>query len=318
MRTSMISAVGILSGLFVLYGAQAYAQTLVVAPVERVDFNRPEAWALKYFTSTTLLSGFEVAQGGDVGSVAFGVDAVGLPSLSAAERRVGFDGTKEEDLNKAPLFVRPRVSIGLPDRFTLTVALTPPMTIFGLKPRLLAAGLERPIYSGHRWTMGWRTYGQIGTVTGAFTCPRSVLAFPEGSVENSYGCEAESADEVSLRYAGAELMVTRSFEGLGKVVPHFAVGGNYVNSVFQVNAHTFGYLDHTRIETSGATASMSGGVGYQLTRRAVASADVFYTPLSVQPTFGAAITTRNLVTARASLTYRFRQGGAQEEVPRAR
>jgi hypothetical protein len=302
----MLGVVGIFCGLFVFAVTEGYAQTQVVAPVEHVDFNRPEAWALKYFTSTTLLGGFEVAEGRDPGSFALGLDVVGLPSLNAAERRVGFDGTKEEDLNKAPLFVRPRLSIGLPDRFTLTLAVTPPITVFGLKPWLLAAGLERPMYTSHQWSLGWRTYGQIGTVTGAFTCPRSVLAFPEGSAENSYGCEAESSDVVTLRYAGAELMATRSVEALGKVVPHLAVGGNYVNSIFQVNAHTFGFLDRTRIQTSGATVSFSGGVGYRFSRRAALSADLFYTPLSVQPAFGAAVSTRSLLTARGSLTFRLR------------
>jgi len=231
---------------------------------------------------------------------------VGLPSLNAAERRVGFGGTKEEDLNKAPLFVRPRVSVGLPNRFTATVAVTPPITVFGLKPRLLAAGLERPMYAGHQWSLGWRTYGQIGTVTGGFTCPRSVLAFPEASVQNSYGCEAESADVVTLRYAGAELMATRSVEALGKVVPHVAVSGNYVNSIFQVNARTFGFLDRTRIQTSGAIVSVSGGAAYRLSPRAALSADLFYTPLTVQPTPGAPLSFRSLLTVRGSLTYRVR------------
>src|SRR5262249_10931257 len=145
--------------LFVFDGTEGYAQTQVISPVEHVDFNRPEAWALKYFTSTTLLSGFEVTEGGNRGSLALGVDAGGLPSLNAAERRVRFGGTQEQGVNKAPWVVRPRVSVGLPNRFTATVAVTPPIPVFGLRPRLLAAGLERPMYAGHQWSLGWRTYG---------------------------------------------------------------------------------------------------------------------------------------------------------------
>ena len=57
---SRIRVAGMFCGLVVFAAARVYAQTQVVAPVEHVDFNRPEAWALKYFTSTTLLSGFEV------------------------------------------------------------------------------------------------------------------------------------------------------------------------------------------------------------------------------------------------------------------
>jgi hypothetical protein len=162
------------------------------------------------------------------------------------------------------------------------------------------------MYAGHGWNVGWRAYGQLGTVTGAFTCPRSVLGFAEGSASNAYGCDAESADVVTLRYAGAELMGERRIEALGKVVPHVAVGANYVDGVFQVNAHTFGFLDRTRIVTSGATLSLSGGVGYRLGNRVTLAADVFYSPLSVQPTFGATVVNRSLLTARSSLTYHLR------------
>ena len=35
------------------------AQNRVVAPVQHLSFDAPEAWALKYFTSVTLLSGLE-------------------------------------------------------------------------------------------------------------------------------------------------------------------------------------------------------------------------------------------------------------------
>jgi hypothetical protein len=59
----------------------------------------------------------------------------------------------------------------------------------------------------------------------------------------------------TLRYAGAELDVDGKVAALGKLVPHVAIGANYINSVFQVNAHTFGHVDRTRLETSGVTWS---------------------------------------------------------------
>jgi hypothetical protein len=194
----------------------------------------------------------------------------------------------------------------MPARLTLTIALTPPITTFGLTPRLLAAGVERPIYIGGRWSVGWLTHGQIGTVTGAFTCPRSVLGFPEGSADNAYGCDSESADVVTLRYAGAALTATRSVGALGRTALYVTGGGNYVDSRFQVNAHTFGYLDRTRIQASGMTVSSAVGMTYRIRGPVVLSADMFYSPLSVQPTPGAAVSTRGLLTARGSLTYRLR------------
>jgi len=290
--------------LSVLLANQAAGQTPAAA--EHLDFNRPEAWALKYFTSTTLLAGLDTSAESRPGSVTFGAELAALPSLSAAEQRVGFNGTKEEDLNKAPLFARPRISVGLPWQLTLTAAISPPIAAFGVTPRLIAGGLARPFYQRHGWTLDWKTYGQVGTVTGAFTCPNRVLGFAEGSADNSYGCDAESSDVATLRYAGAELSAKGTVAALGKIVPHVAIGANYVNSVFQVNARTFGFLDRTRLQASGVTWSLSAGVGYSLTSRIALAADVFYSPLLVQPTSGAPVSNRGLVTARGLLTYRSR------------
>ena len=292
--------------LFALNANQAAAQTAVLAPVERLEFSRPEAWALKYFTSTSLLAGLDTPGDLKPGSVTIGAELSALPPLDAAERRIGFDGTKEEDLNKAPLFVRPRVSVGLPGRLTLTAAFTPPIGAFGITPRLIAASVERPLYQRSAWALHGRAYGQTGTVTGAYTCPSSVLGFARGSANNSYGCDAESSDQATLRYAGGELGVDGKVAALGRMVPHAAVGASYINGVFQVNAQTFGYLDRTRLQTSGVIWSFSSGVGYPLTSRLALAADVFYSPLSVRPHLGAPVSDRNLVTARALLTYQAR------------
>jgi hypothetical protein len=291
--------------LLVLSANWAAAQT-PNASAEHIDFNRPEAWALKYFTSTTLLSGLDAPGEARPGAVAVGADLAALPTLTAAEQRVGFDGTKEEDLNKAPVFARAHVAVGLPWRLTLTAAFSPPIGAFGLTPRLLAGAVERPLYERDGWSLRWRTYGQVGTVSGAFTCPTTVLKFVEGSENNSYGCDAESSDVATLRYAGAELGVARKFAALGKIVPHATIGANYINSVFQVDALTFGVVDRTRLQASGATWSLSAGAGYALTSRLALAADVFYSPLFVQPESGASVVNHGLLTARGLLTYRVR------------
>src|SRR5262245_51059273 len=89
---------------------------------ENIAGDRPEAWAIRYFTSTTLLNGLGVSHGRQAGSVFIGGEVVGIPFLSTEEQRVGFNGTKAEDLNKAPFFVRPRLIVGLPGQVAATLA----------------------------------------------------------------------------------------------------------------------------------------------------------------------------------------------------
>jgi len=288
-------------------GAQsADNNTPVQAPTLPISFDRPESWALKYFASATLLSGLETPSTRTPGSVSVGFELGWLPSLDTTERRVGFFGTKTEDLNKAPVLPRPRVTIGLPGRFAVTAAFLPPIEAFGLTPKLFALALERPLYESTPWVVGLRGYGQVGTVEGAFTCPQSVLPFAPGSANNSYGCLAVSSDTASLRFAGLELSTSYRSPGLKGLSPHAAAAINYMNVAFQVNALTFGYLDRTRLLSHGATFAASGGVTYALTRKLDTTLDVFYAPLSVQRVFAAPEQNDGLFNIRALVTYRLR------------
>jgi hypothetical protein len=248
--------------------------------IETLNFNRPEAWALKYFASATLFAGLETPRTRNPWSVSFGVEVGWLTPVSPANRFVGFNGTKQEDLNKAPIFLRPRVSLALPGRFTLLVAGDPPIHSFGITPRLFALALERPVYEREPWTLGVRGYGQVGNVQGAYACPSSVLAFAPGSAQNVYGCNAESHDTARLRFVGGEFSVAHGRAG-SRWSPHAAFGVNYMSLGFHVDALEFGEPDHTQYASTGVTVSGSAGITYALTHRLNASLDGFYTPLPV-------------------------------------
>jgi hypothetical protein len=299
-----------LAALFLLViASRVTAQTATVAvvnPTEQLSFDRPEAWALKYFTSASLLAGLDTSRTPEPGSIAVGFEVSWLPTLSDAQRRVGFDGTKVEDLNKAPFFPRPRVTIGLPDRFALIVAGDPPIRSFGIKTKLLAFALERPVYETPAWSVGLRGFGQIGNVEAAFTCPASVLAFAPDSPSNAYGCQAESSDAASLRFAGGQIGVAYRGDRLHKVSPHAAIAVNYLSLAFQVNALRDGFLDRTYQTSHGVTLAASGGIGYPLTGRLRAAVDLFYTPLSVSRVAGAPTQNDGLFNIRALIAYQLR------------
>ena len=291
----------------VLFLASAIAaqQPPPVSPVEQLTFDRPEAWALKYFISTTTLSGLDAPA--EKGSISVGLEGGWIPRLSDSQQRVGFNGTTPQDLNKAPMFVRPRVSITLPGRITLIAAGVPPIKMFEVTPRLFAAAVEWAISDRGPWRVAIRGHGQTGSVTGAFTCPATVLIFTPGSLGNPAGCTSESADGATLRYAGAELHVGRRIAGLHGLIPHVAAGANFVDSAYQMNATAFGAPDRTRMEASGITPSASAGFAYELNHRFAVVADAFYSPLTVRRPPGASRTVDSLLTARMLIEYRLRR-----------
>src|SRR5664280_644723 len=120
-------------------GSRVAAQT----PAQQIDFNRPEAWALKYFSAVSTFTALGPPVVRAAGSIDFGLELGWIPSLGESQRRVGFDGTALEDLNKSPLFGRPRLTVGLPFGFSAEAAWVPPVGINGQRANLVAAALER-------------------------------------------------------------------------------------------------------------------------------------------------------------------------------
>ena len=296
------------SGAPVLFAVPAPADAqMVMSGVEQLPFDRPESWALKYFTSASLLSGLEVPRSQKPGAVSIGLEAGWLPPLTDAQQLVGYNGTEAQDLNKAPFFLRPGVEIGLPAGLSLIVAFVPPVRMFGIKPKLLALAIQRPIYETPVWAVGLRAYGQVGTVEGSYTCPEDVVAFEPGSPGNPEGCQAASSDTATLRYLGGEASVAYRPDAMHRLSPHAAVGVNYMDVEFQVNAQTFDMIDHTKYLSHGVTASLSGGVSYRLTSRLSLGVDVFYSPLSVDRGPGAPVQNDGLFNIRGLFTYRLHE-----------
>jgi hypothetical protein len=291
--------------------AASHAQP-VLQGTEDLSSDRPEAWAIKYYTSTTLLTGLAVPRWREAGSVVVGGEAVWIPFLSTDQRRVGFNGTKTEDLNKAPVFARPRLSVGLPAGLAVTVAFVPPIEAFGVEPRLLALALEGPLHDADAWALGLRVFGQAGSAEAAFTCSDDALVFPPGSEQNPTGCLGRSSDKADLRYFGLEL--SAGGRRAARVEPHVAVAVAHFDNRFETGARRFDVLDGARVEfidrtvqrSEGTTFSLTGGVGFRLADRLDAALDLFYTPLWVRRQEGAPRQHDGLLSAKVLLRYRIR------------
>ena len=290
-----------------VFSATALAQE-VVQSTEHLNEDRPETWAMSYFSSVALLAGLGTPRTRDPGSFEIGFEADWIPKLSKSLRKVGFDGRKEEDLNKAPIFMRPRLTVGLPWKFALTLSYLPPIEVFGVEPNLFAFALERPLYERGPWTIGVRAYGQIGEIRGAFTCPNDVAQYPVGSPQNPFGCEQESNDIVTQRYGGLEFSGSYRIERLERLrglTPYIAVAGNFLDHKFRVRARTFGFADRRRLLADAWTFAASAGVTYPLTERLSLSLGVFYSPLWVTRPPETSSESNPLFNVRSMITYRF-------------
>jgi hypothetical protein len=250
----------------------------ILDDVEDLDWDRPEAWAMKYFNSVSLLTGLGPPQARERWSFAIGLELDSIPRLSEDQQRVGFGGSKVEDLNRLPAFFRPHLFIGLPARWTLDVAYVPPIELRGVKSHLFALGLERPVHSAGPWTLGIRIYGQIGDIESDFTCSEEEASHPPGPPDNVWGCEEPSNDEVTLNYLGAAFTGGYTYR---KTDFHWGLAANYMDMEFQVDALTFGVVDRTLLKADGWTWSINTGASWHLGKRASLAVELFYSPLSV-------------------------------------
>jgi len=275
-------APALLLAVALLVAALPAAGQPVIRDDENLDVARPEAWALQYFTSVSLLTGFGVPEDRRPGSVELGVELSWIPDLDARQRQVGFSGSKVEDVNKAPVLLRPRAVIGLPRGFAVTVAYVPPVEVFGVEPHLLAVSLDRSLGHAGDWRFGARAYAQVGQVVSDITCPRQVVGSDDLEI-NPTGCDVASADTVHMRYAGLELSAGRVAAGHDTAwMPYAGLALNRLDMEFEVDALTRGLRDRSRLTARGWTWSATAGVRYQHRSGVGLAVEAFYTPLSVR------------------------------------
>ncbi len=275
------------------------------AGAEDIDFDRPEAWAMKYFAGVTLLTPLTAGRPG-AGDVDLGFDVGYIPHLDADQRRVGFNGSKEEDLNKLPAIGRARARFGLPAGLLLDVAYLPPIEVAGVKGHVLSLGLERELGRSGSWSWSLRGHGQVGRVSGDYTCSEEVASSPPGSEGNPYGCEGPSDDTSTLNYLG--IAAVAAYRPLSERAPvvQAALLATYNDLAFQVDSMTYGYHDRTYLESDGMTYAVTLGVDWALGATTGFALEALYVPLTVVRPPAANAEHDDLLTVRAAFGYRLR------------
>jgi hypothetical protein len=280
MRRRRLAWIAVSLSLAMVAGTDTGAQT-VIDPVEDLDFDRTEAWAQKYFTSVTMITGFGAPRSVEPWSVDLGLEAGWVPSLSARERTVGFDGAKTEDLNKTDAFGRVAVTAAFPGKVSTTLVYTPPVEVGGAEPNLLGIAVGRPVYQSRKVRLGVRLHGQTGTIEGDFTCTEEEAAAGNDTTANPFGCEAPSDDEFTTRYAGLELAASFPVRD-GRIEPWISGSANYLDTEFQVRARYSGLVDRTTLKTDGWTSYLTAGSDFTLAEDWRIAAELFYSRLDVR------------------------------------
>lgn len=275
---------------------------LVIHNDEDLASDRPEAWAMNYMAASSLMTAFGQTPALRAWDWAVALDAAQIPRLSAAQQRVGFNGTKEEDLNKSPVFGRARLLLGLPGEWVAELGYTPPLTINGVQPRdLVSFALGRRVFDSDGFTFSARIFGQHGRAVGDVTCPARIAGVSDLHV-NPYGCQAPSNDQVTLNYYGFELVPAWT---VGNWHGYVSAGAMRTNLAVQVDAFTFDEHDRSRLVSRTTLPFTTAGLSVDLDAHWNAALEVLYVPLWVQRDPGGPTQSDPLTSARLQLLYRF-------------
>ena len=305
MTTFGRSVLALGTALAVASAAPARAQ-FVVAETETLDFDRPESWGMKYYASLALLTSMGVPEKRAAGSVDLGFEGSYVPQLSDDERRIGFNGTKLEDVNKTSFFGRIRGSVGLGKGLALELGYTPPVEVGGAKPNILALALGRSFELSPTWRLGVRGYGQIGTIEADITCSADEVAAGDDVQQNPFQCVEPSQDESRQKVIGLELVA--GYDGSSRFKPYVGLGLNYMDLEFQVNAlYSDGLVeDHNLQLTSGTTVSATAGLTFEANARWRVTAELFYSWLSITRPPATTSGNEGFFNGRMFVSYRIR------------
>jgi hypothetical protein len=286
--------------------ARAQGDLPVVDFVEDIDFDRPEAWAMQYFGSVAMMTPIGPPRAIEPGSVAFAIEVTQVPQLSAAERTVGSNGINEQDLNRLPVFVRPRVTVGLPHRFAVEIGYVPPLRVDGVEPNLLSLAIARELHAGERWSLGARLHGQIGEVEGDLTCQDDDASFEPGTPGNLQGCLAASDDTTTLDHLGLHLGAGYQLGGARGSTLLFGAGVIHHDLEFEADAFTYDIHDRTRLRADGTTWAVDAGISVPASQRADLGVEVLWSPLEVIRPPRTTTENDDLIHVKALLRYRVR------------
>ena len=266
------------AGLFLLVSAGSPVQALP-GFTEELDATRTEAWAMRWFAAVATPTMFGVASETEPWSFDLAFEGGSIPSLSEEARRVGFNGTKVEDLNRAPLFGRPVVRLGLPADFTLSAGWVPPIDFDGVAPNLLSFALARPRWSGERGRLSAQAFYLDGRLDGDSSCPQSEVDAGDDPVANPFGCEEASNDTMSITSWGLELGY--AWQATPEVDLFVTGLWQQLDSEFQVRALYDGFRDRNRLVYDGDDYALTAGAGWQATDKLRLAGELFYSPLDV-------------------------------------
>ncbi|HEY2374921.1 MAG TPA: hypothetical protein VGH98_03005 [Gemmatimonadaceae bacterium] len=266
-----------------LLGALGAAMAATRADAQcRPPANSHEARLLAFYESPIVFSMAGAPERLAAGDLRLGGELVPVPSPDPALQRPNYCYANTMNNTKlAPVFGRPRLTLGLPAGFAIDASYLPNVTVSSAQASLVSVAVTHTAsmpLAGERIALVVRLDGTGGQVRGAITCPRASLQTIDESVPcygtqpsrdtfhpNSFGLELAAGTRASERvdvYAGG---------GVRSLRPRFQAGFS----------DALGNVDRTTIDVDLVRATAFAGVTARVRDRIALSGQLYIVPADV-------------------------------------
>lgn len=267
--------------MLVVFGAALFPATSNAQC--RPPANSNEARLLAFYEAPIVFSMSSAPEKLSAGAVRFGAELIPVPSPDPALQHPNYCyANTTNNTRLAPVFGRPRLTVGLPAGLAAEVSYLPNVTVSAAQASLVSVALtrvEHVPFSGGRLSLAVRIDGTAGQVRGAMTCPQRSLQTSDENTPcygtqpsrdtyspNSLGLEAALA----MRIAGDRLAFYAG-GGARSLRPHFRAG--FTDALANV--------DHTTVDVDLVRGTAFTGVTAHVRDRVSLSTQLYVVPADV-------------------------------------
>ena len=182
----------------------------------------------------------------------------------------------------APLFGRPRLTVGLPGAFALEASYLPPITVGAARATIGSVALARTAaapFSGGRLDLTLRVHATAGAVQGAITCPRRNLQLTDQGAP-CYGTE-QSRDTFHPTAYGSEFAFGTHDSGR-RIAVYAGAGLSALRPGFRAGfTDALGHVDNTTVNVALTRATLFGGATVRASANLALAAQIYAVPADV-------------------------------------
>lgn len=242
-----------------------------------------EARLLAFYEAPIAFSMAGAPERSTTGGIRLGFEAVPVPTPRPELQHPSYCYQYTTNNTRlAPLFGRPRLTVGLPGALALEASYLPPITVGAARATIASVALARTQtapFGGGLLDVTLRVHATGGAVHGAITCPRGSLQLADEGAP-CYGA-APSRDTFHPNAYGGEVAIGTHDRG-NRIAAYAGAGLSALRPSFRAGfTDALGHVDNTTVDVALTRATLFAGAAVRARANLAFTAQMYTVPADV-------------------------------------